>query len=126
MPCRSSTPTILHESLLEFIELHADVSPEDLSAEEEFSLLFHVLEVVPTLRSTAQHLLTKLCTEASDYTTVFAAAIKGTLLSQSSSILAALNSIIDSARVASHIDTSSLSLLWIAVSDVESENSAVG
>jgi len=115
----------LHESLLEFIELHADVSAEDLSAEEEFSLLFHVLEVVPTLRSTAQHLLTKLCTEATDYSTVFAAAIKGALLSQSSSRLAALNSIKDSSQVAASIDKKSLALLWIAVSDVESENCAV-
>ena len=122
---RSSKPTALHESLLGFIELHADVSPEDLSAEEEFSLLFHVLEVVPALRSMAQHLLTKLCSEAQDYTKAFAAAIKGTLLSQSTSRLAALNSIKDSSQISESLDSNSLALLWIAVNDTEPENASV-
>lgn len=96
-----------------------------MSPEDEFSLLFHVLEVVPALRDTSQHLLTKLCLEAKDYTKVFAAAIKGTLLSQSTSRLAVLSSIKNSSQIAGSLNITSLTLLWISVNDVESENAAL-
>lgn len=122
---RSSKPTILHQSLLEFIELHTEISGEFLSPKDEFSLLFHVLEVVPALRTTAQHLLTKLCSEAKDYSTVFDAAIQGVLLTQSSSRMAAITAIKESSKVSGSLDNKCLALLWIAVNDVEHDVGSV-
>ena len=127
---RSSRPTGLHRGLLEFIELHAEVSSQDLSPEDEFSLLFHVLEVVPALKSTAQDLLTKLCSESDggNRSAVFAAAAKGVLISQTSSRLAALSSMNSASAelFSASIDEHTRSLVWIAGNDVDEDVAAAG
>jgi HEAT repeat protein len=116
--------------LLKFIELHADISSEDLSPEEEFSLLFHVLEVVPALKSTAQDLLTKLCSESDDEgrSTVFGAAIKGVLLSQTSSRLAALSAMNNASEdlFKASVDGHARSLAWIACNDLDEDIAKTG
>ena len=127
---RSSRPTGLHRCLLEFIELHADISSEDLSSEDEFSLLFHVLEVVPALKSTAQDLLTKLCSQSDDdgRARVFAAAVKGVLLGQASSRLAAMSAISNASEelFSASVDDHARSLMWVACNDVDEDIAAVG
>ena len=127
---RSSRPTVFHRGLLEFIELHAEVSSPDLSPEDEFSLLFHVLEVVPALKSTAQDLLTKLCSESDDgnRAAVFAAAAKGVLISQTSSRLAALSAMNNSSEnlFKASINDHTQSLVWIACNDVDEDVAAAG
>ena len=127
---RSSKPTALHRRLLEFIELHADISSEDLSSDDEFSLLFHVLEVVPALKSTAQELLTKLCSETDDVgrAGVFSAAIKGVLLGQATSRLAAISAMSNASEdlFEASIDEHARSLLWIACNDVDDDIAVVG
>eukprot|EP00889_Picochlorum_renovo_P003930 jgi/Picre1/30960/NNA_006319.t1 len=125
---RSNRPTELHQSLLEYVELHANVQNQTISILEESRLIFHVLEVVPAFRVLAQELLTKFCVEGDDPSTIFEAVIQGVLLSQSSSRLAALTSIekaldrLSSAKIAEP----SLALTWIAANDVASEPCDVG
>ncbi len=127
---RSSRPTGFHRGLLEFIELHAEVSSQDLSPEDEFSLLFHVLEVVPAMKSTAQDLLTKLCSESDcgNRSAVFAAAAKGVLISQTSSRLAALSAMNNASEdlFKVSIDDHTRGLVWIACNDVDEDVAAAG
>jgi hypothetical protein len=125
---RSRVPTNFHQSLLELIELHVDMSIKELSMDEEFALLFHVLEIVPALKLKTQELLTKLCSVTEHCDRVFAAAVRGVLLSQASSRLAALTAMHNSSGELfnAQIDDCSRGLLWIARNDVVEDVAAIG
>lgn len=124
---RAGRPTALHQALLEFIDLHSEVSACQKDP-KEFDLLFHVLEVVPALRSSVQNLLTRLCAQPGESDVIFAAAIRGVLLAQSSSRMAALLAISNAQEdfFNCSLEPDTLSLIWIASNDVDAENASIG